>query len=205
VTRPTSRDVVVIGASAGGVTALQTLFKALPSDLPAVVAAVLHRSPFHESILASVLGRCSTLPLSEPMHEEPVQLGRIYVAPRDHHMVFDGARLMLNRGAKEHYTRPAVDPLFRSAARWHARRVIGIILTGSGDDGVSGLITIKEAGGISIAQDPDEAPHDSMPQHAIERDHVDAILRLSELAAALPRLVAGGSVDPQSEPVSPRV
>jgi len=179
--------------------ALSTLFKALPSDLPAVVAAVLHRSPFHESVLAAVLGRLSPLPVSEPMHGEPLQLGRIYVAPRDHHMVFEGARFALNRGAKEHFTRPAVDPLFRSAARWHAQRVIGIILTGSGDDGVSGLVTIKAAGGLSIVQDPDEAPHDSMPQQAIRHDHVDAVLTLSELAAQLPRLVTGGSVNPQSQ------
>jgi two-component system, chemotaxis family, protein-glutamate methylesterase/glutaminase len=194
VTRRSPRDVVVIGASAGGVSALQRLFNALPTDLPAVIATVLHRSPFYESMLAAVLGRVSALPVSEPMHEEPFRLGRIYVAPRDHHMLFQGTRFALNRGAKEHYTRPAVDPLFRSAAEWHGRRVIGVILTGSGDDGVSGLVRIKDAGGLSIAQDPDEAPHDSMPQHAISRDHVDAILTLSELAAHLPRLVAGAPV-----------
>lgn len=202
--RAAPRDVVVIGASAGGVTALQHLFKALPTDLPAVIAAVLHRSPFYESMLPAVLGRYSALQVSEPTHDEPFQLGRIYVAPRDHHMVFDGARFALSRGAKEHYTRPAVDPLFRSAARWHGRRVIGIILTGSGDDGVSGLIRIKTAGGLSIVQDPDEAPHDSMPQHAIRRDHVDAVLTLGELAAELPRLVAGGPVKPRPQPfISP--
>jgi len=187
------KDIVVIGASAGGVAALQTLFKALPPDLPAVVATVLHRSPYFESMLAAVLGRVSMLPVSEPMHGEPFQLGRIYVAPRDHHMMFDGARFALSRGAKEHHTRPAVDPLFRSAAEWHGRRVIGVILTGSGDDGVSGLIKIKNLGGLSIAQDPDEAPHDSMPQQAIRRDHVDAVLRLTELASQLPRLVAGAA------------
>jgi two-component system chemotaxis response regulator CheB len=195
---------VVIGASAGGVAALQRLFRALPGDLPAVVATVLHRSPFHESMLPTVLGRSSRLPVSEPMQGEPFQLGRIYVAPRDHHMVFEGARFMLNRGAREHYTRPAVDPLFRTAAEWHGRRVIGIVLTGSGDDGVSGLIEIKSAGGLSIAQDPDEAPHDSMPAQAIQRDHVDAVLTLSELAAQLPRLVAGASPQPSARPISAR-
>jgi two-component system chemotaxis response regulator CheB len=192
----------MIGASAGGVQALTSLFSGLPGDLPAVVAVVLHRSPFHESMLPVVLGRFSALPVSEPQDGERFQLGRIYIAPRDHHMIIETARFRLSRGAKEHHTRPAVDPLFRSAAETHGPRVIGVILTGSGDDGVSGLIAIKAAGGISLAQDPDEAPHESMPQHAIERDHVDGILTLSQLAVELPRLVAGGAVERQSEPFS---
>jgi two-component system chemotaxis response regulator CheB len=192
--------VVVIGASAGGVRALRSLFQALPADLPAVVAVVLHRSPFHESMLPAVLGRFSAMRVTEPAHEEPFKLGRIYVAPRDHHMTFHDGRFRLSRGAKEHYTRPAVDPLFRSAADWHGRRVIGVILTGSGDDGVSGLIAIKAAGGLSLAQDPDEATNDSMPQHAIRRDHVDGVMTVREMAMQLPQLLAGGAVEPASEP-----
>ena len=186
-----ARDVIVIGASAGGVQALQALFEALPPDLGATIAVVLHRSPYTESFLAEVLGRDSKLPVAEAKHEERFEKGRIYLAPRDHHLIVDDSRLLLTRGAKEHYTRPAVDPLFRSAAAARGPGVIGVVLTGSGDDGVSGLIAIKEAGGVSIAQDPEEASHDSMPESAIRHDHVDAILTIDEMVSELPRLVGG--------------
>jgi len=192
------RDMIVIGASAGGVQALRQLFGLLPADLTASVAVVIHRSPFAESMLAEVLHRSSRLPVSEPKHGERIAKGRIYLAPRDHHLIVEDGRLLLSRGAKEHYTRPAVDPLFRSAARAAGRRVIGVVLTGSGEDGVSGLIAIKAAGGMSLVQDPTEAVHDSMPETAIEQDHVDGILTLDELAAALPKLVAGGSLSSPS-------
>jgi two-component system, chemotaxis family, protein-glutamate methylesterase/glutaminase len=192
VRRPAPRDLIVIGASAGGVQALRALFRALPPDLAATVVVVLHRSPYVESVLASVLGRDSTLPVSEARHEERFEKGRIYLAPRDHHLTIDDGRLLLNRAAKEHYTRPAADPLFRSAAAARGPAVIGVVLTGTGEDGVSGLIAIKEAGGLSVAQDPGEASHDSMPESAIRRDHVDAVLTIHEMADELPRLVAGG-------------
>jgi two-component system chemotaxis response regulator CheB len=196
------RDQIVIGASAGGIQALTSLFRRLPARLDATIAVVLHRSPFYaESVLPTVLGRESRLTVSEPWHGEPLVKGRIYVAPRDHHMVLNDGRFMLNRGPKEHYTRPAADPLFRSAADFYGPRVIGVVLTGSGDDGVSGLIAIKEKGGLSVVQDPAEALHDSMPETAIERDHVDAILTVAEIARELPRLVAGGQIKRRAEPV----
>jgi len=195
------RDMIVIGASAGGVQALRRLFGRLPADLAATVGVVLHRSPFAESMLAEVLQRSSRLPVSEPKHAERFAKGKIYLAPRDHHLIVEDGRLLLTRGPKEHYTRPAVDPLFRSAAKSWGPRVIGVVLTGSGDDGVSGLIAVKTAGGMSLVQDPAEAVHDSMPETAIEQDHVDGILTLDELADALPRLVAGGSLPSQSRRV----
>jgi two-component system chemotaxis response regulator CheB len=176
----------------------------LPADLAATVAVVLHRSPFAESMLAEVLQRSSRLPVSEPRHGERFAKGRIYLAPRDHHLLVEDGRLLLTRGAKEHYTRPAVDPLFRSAAQSWGPRVIGVVLTGSGDDGVSGLIAVTTAGGMSLVQDPAEAVHDSMPESAIEQDHVDGILTLDELAEALPRLVAGGSLPSRARRVAER-
>jgi two-component system, chemotaxis family, protein-glutamate methylesterase/glutaminase len=185
---------IVIGASAGGVQALRQLFGLLPADLAASVAVVIHRSPFVESMLAEVLHRSSRLPVSEPKHGERIAKGRIYLAPRDHHLIVEDGCLLLSRGAKEHYTRPAVDPLFRSAAAAAGRRVIGVVLTGSGEDGVSGLIAIKAAGGMSLAQDPAEAVHDSMPESAIEHDDVDAILTISQLAEELPRLAVGADL-----------
>jgi two-component system, chemotaxis family, protein-glutamate methylesterase/glutaminase len=191
VTRHGRRDLVVIGASAGGVQALRDLLAGLPAGLPASLAIVLHRDPFAASMLTDVLGRRSLLPVSEPSHGETLRHGQVYVAPRDHHMVLDDGRLLLNRGAKEHYTRPAIDPLFRSAAASHGRRVIGVILSGYGDDGISGLIAIKAVGGMSIVQHPFEAAHDALPQSAIKRDDVDAILTMDELALRLPALVQG--------------
>lgn len=192
------RDLVVIGASAGGFQAIRELLRGLPAGLPAAVAIVLHRKPFSESILAELLGRHSALPVSEPLDGDPLKCGHVYVAPRDHHMIVDDGRFLLNRGPKEHYTRPAVDPLFRSAARHYGRRVIGVVLSGFGDDGVSGLIAIKAAGGLSIVQHPLEAAHDSMPQNAICRDHVDAIVTMDEMAVLLPGLVRGESLAPEA-------
>jgi two-component system, chemotaxis family, protein-glutamate methylesterase/glutaminase len=202
VTRGTRRDLVVIGASAGGVQAIRELLTGLPAGLPASVAIVLHRHPFSASMLVDVLARRSMLPVAEPRDGEALRRGRVYVAPRDHHMVVDDGRLLINRGPKEHYTRPAVDPLFRSAARSHGPGVIGVILSGSGDDGVSGLIAIKAAGGLSVVQHPGEATHDSMPRSAIQRDDVDAILTMDELAVRLPGLVLGESFELESDALS---
>jgi two-component system chemotaxis response regulator CheB len=158
------RDVIVIGASAGGVAALSALFAKLPRDLPAAIGVVIHRSPLVESHLPRVLGRWSALPVLEPGEGEVFAPGRIYAAPRDHHMVLDDSRLRLSRGPKEHRTRPAVDPLFRSAARAFGPRVVGVVLSGSGSDGVGGMIAIKGAGGLTLVQDPREAP--TSPCHA---------------------------------------
>src|SRR6266536_5759364 len=161
------RDVVVIGASAGGVQALMHLLSKLPSDLPAIIGIVLHRAPYHESRLAWVLGRHASLPIVEPEDRAKLQRGVVYVAPRDQHMVFENGRVRLNRGPREHMTRPAADPLFRSVAAEFGARVAGVLLTGYAGDGVPGLIKIKAAGGVSLVQDPEEAMHPIMPQRAI--------------------------------------
>jgi two-component system chemotaxis response regulator CheB len=191
------RDLVVIGASAGGFQPLRSLLAQLPARLPAALAVVIHRHPYSASILADVLSRRSAMPVVEPIDGEAIERGRVYIAPRDQHLTVNDGKFALSRGAKEHYTRPAVDPLFRSAARSYGRRTIGIVLSGFGDDGVSGLIAIKSAGGLSIVQHPDEAEHDSMPQSAIRRDNVDAILSIDELAARLPALVKGERLEPE--------
>jgi len=188
------RDVAVIGASAGGVVALQTLFRALPDPPPGVVVAVLHRSPFFEGMLPAVLGVRTAHLVREPGQHEPVEHGRIYVAPRDRHLVFEDGRFALNRGPKQHHTRPSIDPLFHSAAAVYGARVVGVVLTGGGDDGADGLLAIKHAGGVSIAQDPDEAPHPWMPRSAIVYDHVDLVLPLDAIATALVALARGETV-----------
>ena len=193
------RGIPVIGASAGGVTALQELFAALPDPLPGVIAAVLHRSPLFESVLPMVLGLLTTQRILEPEEEASADRGHIYVAPRDRHLTFADGHFALTRGPKQHHTRPAIDPLFRTAAQAYGARVVGVVLTGGGDDGVDGLIAIKHAGGISIAQDPDEAPHPWMPRSAILYDHVDLVLPLLEIAPALVTLAQGGSLGGNSK------
>jgi two-component system, chemotaxis family, protein-glutamate methylesterase/glutaminase len=188
------RDIVVVGASAGGVEALRKLFSEIPGSFPGVVAAVLHRHPLFESDLPKVLGRSTSLRLVEPEDETPMERGVVYIAPRDRHLRFEDSTLRVERGPKEHFTRPAVDPLFVSAARSFGKRVVGIVLTGGGDDGVDGLIAIKAAGGLSIAQDPSEAMYPFMPRNAILYDRVDLVLRISAIAVALVDLAAGRCV-----------
>src|SRR5438874_11273672 len=116
-----------MGASAGGVQPLIDVLQGLPPDLPATVGIVLHRSPYHESQLASVLGSRAMLSVLEPADGDPVLRGAVYVAPRDQHLVFEDGVVRLNRAAREHRTRPAVDPLFRSAAARYGERVVGVV------------------------------------------------------------------------------
>jgi two-component system chemotaxis response regulator CheB len=188
----------VIGASAGGVEALIGLFEKLPAGLPMAIAAVIHRHPHRESQLAQVLGRHALLPVLEPSHGQPVEHGHIYLAPRDHHLLIEAAGFRLDAGPKRHRTRPAVDPLFESAAHAFGARVVGVLLSGGGDDGVDGLIAISAAGGVSLVQDPAEARNPSMPSRAIAGDDVDAALPLARLADALVSLATTGILEESS-------
>ncbi len=192
------RDVVVIGASAGGIEALVALFARLPSDLQATLAVVLHRSRTFEGRLAEVLGRRARLPVQDAHEGERLSPGAIYIAPRDRHLLVEAGRLRLSGGPREHHTRPAVDPLFVSAARAYGPRVVGVVLSGTGVDGVRGLIAVKASGGLSLVQDPREARHATMPVNAITRDGVDAALSVEELAEVLPALANGDAVEVQA-------
>jgi two-component system chemotaxis response regulator CheB len=196
------RDVVVIGASAGGVSALRELFGKLPSDLDAAIAVVLHRSPVVESALAPVLAWRSAIPVLEVIEARLLEPGYIYVAPRDQHLRIEGKTLQLSRGPKEQHTRPAIDPLFKSAAASLGSRVVGVLLSGTGDDGVSGLIAITAGGGITLVQDPVEAAYPQMPRSAIINDRVQAALPVSDLADVLTQLARGESVV-MTAPTSP--
>src|SRR5262249_28597096 len=134
------------------------------------------------------------LPVVEPTHGEPVEPSRIYLAPRDFHLTIRDERWNLDREAKQHRMRPAVDPLFMSAAAARGDRVVGILLSGGGADGVEGLIAIKSKGGLSLVQRPDEARQPSMPVTALREDDVDAALSLEELALLIPLLAGGRSI-----------
>lgn len=184
------RNIIVIGASAGGVTALQRLFAAFPEKLPATVGVVLHRGT-GPSELEDVLRHRSALPLIEPDRETTMRQGVIYLAPPDHHLLFESGRVVVQRGPKEHSTRPAVDPLFRSAAAHYGNRVVGVLLTGCGEDGVSGLIAITSGNGLSLAQDPEEAYMPYMPLNALRYDEVAATFTLDHMAKALAALAEG--------------
>lgn len=183
------RDIVVIGASAGGVEALRKLCGALPRGLPAAVFVAQHISPSARSALPRILAKAGPLPAITPEEGEPVRQGMIYVAAPDRHILLKDGRILMRRGPVENRTRPAADALFRSAAVAYGSRVIGVVLTGLLDDGTDGLIAIKRAGGLSVVQDPDDAEWPSMPKMALERDHVDHCLPLDELPALLTRLV----------------
>ncbi|PYM21035.1 MAG: hypothetical protein DMD78_19820 [Candidatus Rokuibacteriota bacterium] len=190
-----ARDVIVIGASAGGVEPLMTLLARLPRDFPAAIGIVLHRSPFYETQLPWVLGRHSPLTVVEPADGVALERGVVYVAPRDQHMLFEAAVVRLDRGPKQHRTRPAIDPLFVSAAAAHGPRVVGVLLSGFGGDGVSGFLSIRAVGGITIVQAPDDAQFPTMPLRALKEDHVSAALSVEEIAAALSVLAPGGALE----------
>ena len=189
-----THDIIVIGASAGGVEAISHLVAELPRDLRAAVLVVLHLAR-GRSVLPDILSRVGRLPAAHPNNGERLHYGRIYVASPDHHLILEGDRIRNTHGPTENGVRPAVDPLFRSAARAYGPRVIGVILTGSLDDGTAGLAAIKEAGGIAVVQDPDEAFAPSMPRSAQQHVDVDHILPLREIPPLLVSLTREGVED----------
>lgn len=181
-------DVIVIGASAGGVEAISRVVAELPRDIRASILIVLHISR-GRSLLPEILTRAGRLPAAHPTDRESLQYGRIYVGPPDHHVVIQDGAVRVVHSASENGVRPAVDPLFRSAARAYGSRVIGVILTGALDDGTAGIAAVKSAGGITIAQDPDEAFSPGMPRSAINSGHVDHVLPLRDIPVLLAALV----------------
>ena len=183
------RDLVVIGASAGAVPVLLELAKRLPADFPAAVLVVLHVGA-HRSVLPDLLKGCGALPARHAVDGQALQAGTIEIAPPDQHMLVEGARIRLQHGPKEHHARPAIDPLFRSAAQAQGPDVIGVLLSGCLDDGTAGLRAIKQRGGRVVVQDPDDAEHPEMPRSALAHVDVDCCVPGPELADTLVRLVA---------------
>ncbi|MFO0575459.1 MAG: chemotaxis protein CheB [Polyangia bacterium] len=213
--------IVVIGGSAGGLTALLQLVAMLPRELPAALLAVLHISPDSPSNLAGLLQARSLLPASEAVHGEPLRAGHIYLAPPDFHVLVQATppevaavaatgaaaagaassgalgRIVLSHGPRENRSRPAIDPLFRSAARAFGPRVVGVLLSGKLDDGTTGLLAIKARGGVALVQDPDEAQFPSMVQSAVDHVRVDGVLGVNALAS---RIVALATAPRDPEP-----
>ena len=182
------RNIIVIGASAGGFEAIKKIAAALPGDLDASIFIVWHMSSDIRGILPQVLNRVGPIGAVHPVDGERVESNRIYVAVPDHHLVLDEGQIRITRGPKENRFRPAIDPLFRSAARDYRRRVIGVVLSGSLDDGSAGLWTVKNRGGLAVVQDPWDAEVASMPENAIRAVAVDHVVPVDKMADLLTRL-----------------
>jgi two-component system, chemotaxis family, protein-glutamate methylesterase/glutaminase len=185
------RDIIVVGASAGGVEALSRLVTDLPADLPAAVLVVLHMAPHSGTALPRILARRTKLPVGQPGAGEPLDPGRIYVAVPDHHLIVEPGVVRSAIGPKENGYRPAVDTLFRTAAASYGDRVVGVVLSGTRDDGTAGLRAIRARGGLAVVQRPDEALFPGMPESAVAGDHPDWVLPVGEIGALLVGLAHG--------------
>lgn len=185
-----SRDIVVIGASAGGLEALNQLVPNLPEDLPAAIFIVLHLPPASKSSLPFILRRKTLLQTGHAHDGDAIHHGRIYIAPPDHHLLLEEGHVRLSRGPRENGNRPAIDPLFRTAARIYGPRVVGIVLSGNLGDGTVGLRVVSDHGGETVVQDPQEALFPSMPSHAIEFGGPDHVLPAAEIAQLVTDLAA---------------
>jgi two-component system chemotaxis response regulator CheB len=184
-----NRDILAIGTSAGGVEALTFLAKQLHPQLPASVLVTIHLPSQIRSELDEVLSRAGPLPAQFAGDGDVLKRGRIYIAPPNRHLIVDGFRLALGEGARENYTRPAVDPMLRSAAVCCGARTVGVVLTGTLGDGASGLRAVRRAGGISVVQDPEDAEFSEMPFTALKRAQPDHVVRLADMPALLNALV----------------
>ena len=194
-------DIIVLGASSGGVDTFMEIVAELPRDIPAAIFAVLHVSPLGTTTFPQILTRAGRLPAAHALDKEPIRLGRIYVAPPDLHLLLRPGTIRLVRGPKENNARPAVDATFRTAARAYGPRVVGVVLSGALDDGTAGLAAIKERGGITVVQDPDDALFPDMPRNAMEAVKVDYCLPTREIAPLLVRL----ALAPVKEEAAPAV
>lgn len=196
------RNIIVMGASAGGFDALKAIVKGLPPSLDASIFIVWHMSPNIRGVLPDVLNSVNTIYAAHAHDNEAILPNRIYVAPPDHHLLIEDGHVRVTHGPKENRFRPAVDPLFRSAAFTYRNRVIGVILSGALDDGTSGLWAVKNYGGVAVVQDPADAEVSSMPESALRAVQVDYTAPVAKMAALLTSLsqqAAGLNIIPMKQ------
>lgn len=186
-------DVVAIGTSAGGLNALSEVLRNLPRSFPSSIVVVQHLSPTHKSWMANLLGRCTRLPVKQAEHNEIMLPGTVYVAPPDEHLLVGPGKIQLAHSQLVHFSRPSIDLLFESVAGTYGSRAIAVVLSGSGSDGAMGIRAIKEAGGTTIAQKPDEAEFSPMPAAAIETGCIDFVVPLEKIGQTLVEQCAGKS------------
>jgi two-component system chemotaxis response regulator CheB len=178
-------DIVAVGASLGGLQAVQVLLRGIPKDLGATVALVQHRRPDPGSMLVDLLAKHSALPVSEPEDKTPIERDRMYVAPSDYHMLVEDGHLALSVDPPVCYARPSIDVLFESVADAYGPAAIGVMLTNSNEDGAAGAKAIRRAGGRIIVQDPDDAESPVGPRAVLAVTQVDAVLPIDAIASAL--------------------
>src|SRR5271165_10213 len=196
-----NRDIVAIGGSAGCIATLRSIISAFPADYTGNLLVVVHIGHGH-SRLAELLAAAGKLPVSRPRDREPIKPGYVYVAPPDRHLLVEPGLIRLARGPREHFTRPAIDPLFRAAARAYRERVIGVVVSGGGSDGGAGLDAIKRAGGIAVVLDLQDAVAAEMPSAAAEIVNPDFVAAEAELPSLLVRLVSEAVPTAGSTPAS---
>ena len=184
-----THDIIVIGTSAGGVDVLSHMARGLPAGLPASIFIVCHFPAGSRSVLPEILSRSGPLLAVHARDGDPIYPSQIYLAPPDRHMLLVDGHVKLTRGPREGGHRPAIDPLFRSAARLYGPRVIGVVLTGALHDGVAGLLAVRAAGGIAVVQDPADATVAALPMNATKFAGADHIVTAADLASRLTDLV----------------
>jgi two-component system, chemotaxis family, protein-glutamate methylesterase/glutaminase len=194
------RDIIVVGASMGGVEGFKSLAGQLPISFSGTLFLVLHTSPESPGILAEILSRAGPLPATNARHGAHFRTGHLYVAPPDHHLHLRDHKTILSRGPKENRTRPAIDPLFRSAAATWTTRVVGVLLSGYLDDGVAGLSAIQRCGGLTVVQDPNDTLYPDMPRNALNTLAIDHCLPLAQIGALLHRLSREAAPPPSLVP-----
>jgi len=182
-------DIIVVGASAGGIEGLTNLVHRLPPNFAASIFVVLHLPAGRSSVLPTILNRAGFLVALFATDNAVIEYGHIYVAPPDHHLLVEYQHVHVTSGSKENHHRPAIDPLFRSAALAYGSRVVGVILSGALNDGTAGLLSVKQCGGVAIVQDPDEAAFPDMPRSALAHVEVDYTLPVSRIGPLLIHLV----------------
>jgi two-component system chemotaxis response regulator CheB len=185
-----TNQIVVIGASAGGIEALRTIAADLPAEFPVPICVVIHSAPEAPGLVGEILDRVGPLHATNARNRQRLAPGHIYVAPPDFHLVVEPGILRVTKGPRENRFRPAIDPLFRSAAQVYGPGAIGVVLTGSLDDGTAGLWAIKQLGGIAIVQDPLDALFPGMPENALRHVNVDHVVPLASIAPLLVALTS---------------
>jgi two-component system chemotaxis response regulator CheB len=198
-----NRDIIVIGGSSGATAPLKDILGRLPSDLPAAVFVVLHIPARGIGILSTVAAAAGKLPVREAENGLKIEHGHVYLGAPDHHMLVVDGHIMLGRGPRENMVRPAIDPLFRSAALYYGPRVIGVVLSGLLSDGAAGLSAVKRCGGLALVQDPSDALADEMPLRALETTTADLCVpgfRIGDVLSDLVREQAGTAL-----PIPPEI
>lgn len=198
-----NRDIVCIGGSSGATAPLKAILGALPADLPAAVFIVLHIPARSLGVLATVASAAGRLPVHQAEDGMAIEPGHVYLAVPDHHLILTKTCLKLGRGPRENMARPAIDPLFRSAAAAYGSRVVGVVLSGLLNDGAAGLEAVKRCGGVAVVQDPADAIADEMPRGALRATTVDLLVpaaRIGDVLSELAREPAGPGL-----PVPPEI